>query len=151
MGGTCGCPDGFFSDCLQGFDSYYHYNPPKGSTSRMSSADVAACFNSVAPKLATLPSGPPATNLSPCPDGSVATASPLGVITQCTPCPAGTAPNDAKSQCVPASLTPYELAPGALSAPGVTLSTIQTFVTAAGISATAGTYRGAPMANRRWT
>lgn len=179
MGGTCGCPDGFFTDCLQGFDSYYHYTPPKGSTSRMSSAAVAACFNSVAPKLATLPSGQPATNLScvncacwadiggqanthvspmhqdhckgnkgvaanyycsPCPDGSVATASPLGIITQCTPCPAGTAPNDAKSQCVPASLTLYELAPGALSAPGVTLSTIQTFVTAAGITATAGTY-----------
>uniref|UniRef100_A0A383VEM4 Big-1 domain-containing protein n=1 Tax=Tetradesmus obliquus TaxID=3088 RepID=A0A383VEM4_TETOB len=177
MGGACGCSDGFFSDCLKDFHSYY--TPPKGGASPMGAAEINACFNDVTPSLSKLPSGQPATNLSciscacwagiggkanarvaplhkdhcrgnkgvaanyfcsPCPAGSVAVASPLGVITKCTPCPAGTVPNAAKSQCVAANLAPYEIAPGAGAAPGLTLNRILSYVSAGGVAATAGTY-----------
>ncbi|WIA14670.1 hypothetical protein OEZ85_003172 [Tetradesmus obliquus] len=178
MSGACGCPDGFFSECLRSFSSYYHYTPPKGSASPMSSADAAGCFTSVPPSVPTSPDQP-ATNLScincacwasiggkaqrgvaplhhdhckgstgvaanyfcsPCPDGSVATASPLGVTTKCAPCPTGTVPDAAKAACVPEVLAPYDLMPGATAAPGLILNRILSFISAGSITATTGIY-----------
>lgn len=59
---SAGCSDGFFSDCLKDFHSYY--TPPKGGASPMGAAEINACFNDVTPSLSKLPSGQPATNLS---------------------------------------------------------------------------------------